>query len=90
MRKVVFLPGNSELEAIEGERWISLLTGSDEKKRRQNVLTDFAPLAAVRGERDLDDPDLMDEIRQYREQEIDLLISTDVLSEGQNLQERSI
>ena len=72
---------------LNGERWISLLTGSDDKKRRQDVLTYFAPLAAVRGERDLDDPDLLDEIKQYREQEIDFLISTDVLSEGQNLQD---
>lgn len=73
---------------LSGGQWISVLTGLDDKKRRQTVLSHFAPLAALREEdRALNDPELLLEIRPFREQGIDLLISTDVLSEGQNLQD---
>lgn len=68
-------------------QWVSVLTGSDDKKRRQTVLTHFAPLAALREERALDDPALLLEIQPLREQGVDVLIATDVLSEGQNLQD---
>ncbi|MCL4554211.1 MAG: phospholipase D-like domain-containing protein [Actinobacteria bacterium] len=72
---------------LSGERWISLLTGSDDKKRRAQVLAHFAPLAALREDRDIDDPELAAEIAPFRERGIDVLIATDVLSEGQNLQD---
>ncbi len=68
-------------------QWLSVLTGSDDKKRRQRILTHFVPLAALREDRALDDPDLLTEIGPFREQAIDILIATDVLSEGQNLQD---
>jgi len=68
-------------------RWMSKLTGSDEKKRRVEILAHFAPLAAVRDVEALDDPDLLDKIKPYRQQSIEILIATDVLSEGQNLQD---
>lgn len=72
---------------LSGGQSVSVLTGADDRKRRQTILTHFAPLAALRNERDLDDPDLLAEIQPFREQGIDLLIATDVLSEGQNLQD---
>ena len=72
---------------LSGGQWVSVLTGSSDKKRRQTVLTHFAPLAALREDRPLDDPGLLLEIQPFRDQGIDVLIATDVLSEGQNLQD---
>ncbi|MDI6711608.1 MAG: helicase-related protein [Anaerosomatales bacterium] len=72
---------------LAGERWLSVLTGTDDRKRRAEVLAHFAPLAALRGDRDLDDPELLQEIAPLQERRIDVLIATDVLSEGQNLQD---
>jgi superfamily II DNA or RNA helicase len=75
------------LSNLSGERWLSVLTGADDRKRRAEVLAHFAPLAALREDRDIDDPELLAEIAPYRERRIDVLIATDVLSEGQNLQD---
>lgn len=72
---------------LSDQRWTSLLTGGDDQKRRQNVLEHFAPLATNRETEPLDDPLLLDRIRPFRERSIELLIATDVLSEGQNLQD---
>lgn len=67
--------------------WMSVLTGADDAKRRAAVLERFAPLSTHRDAEPIDDPALADKIRPYREEGIDLLIATDVLSEGQNLQD---
>ncbi len=75
------------LSNLSGERWHSVLTGSDDKRRRAEVLAHFAPLATLREDRDIDDPELVAEIAPFREACIDVLIATDVLSEGQNLQD---
>ncbi len=72
---------------LANKRWMSLLTGSDDQKRRQAVLERFAPLATHREAEPLDDPLLLNRIRPLRESSIELLIATDVLSEGQNLQD---
>lgn len=69
------------------KRWMSMLTGSDDQKRRQAVLERFAPLATHREAEPLDDPFLLNKVRPLRESSIELLIATDVLSEGQNLQD---
>ena len=66
---------------------MSLLTGSDDQKRRQAVLEHFAPLATYRETESLDDPVLLQKIQPFRDRSIELLIATDVLSEGQNLQD---
>ena len=68
-------------------RWVSLLTGAANQNRRRAVLERFAPLAAHRETEPLDDPELLEKVKPYREEGIDLLIATDVLSEGQNLQD---
>ena len=68
-------------------RWLSLLTGGDDQKRREAVLDRFAPLASHREAEPLDDPALEERIRPYRDESIEVLIATDVLSEGQNLQD---
>ena len=68
-------------------RWMSKLTGADSKKRRTEVLSYFAPLATIREDEALDDPVLLEKVEPFRAEGIDLLISTDVLSEGQNLQD---
>lgn len=70
-----------------GAAWIALLTGSDEKKRRSEVLQYFAPLAFHREMEPPGDPILLDKVAPFREEGIDILIATDVLSEGQNLQD---
>ncbi len=72
---------------LANKRWMSLLTGSDDQKRRQAVLERFAPLATHREAEPLNDPLLINKIRPLRESSIELLIATDVLSEGQNLQD---
>ena len=63
------------------------LTGDDKRERRQNVLSYFAPLAFNREAEPIEDPDLLARIAPFREKGIELLIATDVLSEGQNLQD---
>ncbi len=68
-------------------RWMSLLTGNDNQQRRRTVLEHFAPLATFREAEPLDDLALNEKIRPLRKQDIQLLIATDVLSEGQNLQD---
>ncbi|MEW6033603.1 MAG: helicase-related protein [Chloroflexota bacterium] len=72
---------------LSNHRWTSLLTGSDDQKRRRAVLEHFAPLASFREAEPLDDPALVERVRTCREKSIELLIATDVLSEGQNLQD---
>ena len=66
---------------------MSLLTGGDDQNRRRSVLERFAPLATHRETEPLDDPALLRKIGPLRAQGIELLIATDVLSEGQNLQD---
>ncbi len=66
---------------------MSLLTGSDDQKRRQVVLEHFAPLASYRETEALDDSALLQKIKPFRDESIEILIATDVLSEGQNLQD---
>ena len=68
-------------------RWVSLLTGAAQQNRRRAVLERFAPLATHRETEALDDPTLLGKVRPLREKGIDFLITTDVLSEGQNLQD---
>ena len=72
---------------LEDERWMSLITGGDDQGRRRAVLERFAPLAAHRETEPSDDPALLRKIEPLRTQSIELLIATDVLSEGQNLQD---
>jgi hypothetical protein len=82
------LKQNIRIESnLANKRWMSLLTGSDDQKRRQAVLERFAPLATHREAEPLDDTLLLAQIRPLRESSIELLIATDVLSEGQNLQD---
>jgi hypothetical protein len=66
---------------------MSILTGTDDRKRRSEVLAHFAPLATHRESEPLDDPNLLERIKPLRDNSIELLIATDVLSEGQNLQD---
>ncbi len=68
-------------------RWMAELTGGDDQRRRQEVLSYFAPLAFNRETEAVDDPVLLEKIAPFRAEGIDLLIATDVLSEGQNLQD---
>ena len=72
---------------LEDGRWMSLLTGGDDHGRRRAVLERFAPLAAHRETEPSDDPALLRKIEPLSAQSIELLIATDVLSEGQNLQD---
>ena len=72
---------------LTDKRSMSLLTGRDNQGRRRAVLERFAPLATHREAEPLDDEALIAKIGPLRDQSIELLISTDVLSEGQNLQD---
>jgi superfamily II DNA or RNA helicase len=60
---------------------IELLTGATPSKQRFEKVKRFAPKANCLNEEELQD---------YQNQEIDILICTDVLSEGQNLQDAGI
>lgn len=72
---------------LRDHRWMALLTGADDHKRRAEVLQYFAPLAFHRETEAPDDPILLERVEPFRAEGIDLLIATDVLSEGQNLQD---
>ena len=72
---------------LTDHRWLSLLTGADDQQRRRAVLERFAPLATHRETEPLDDPSLLGKVNPLRKESIELLIATDVLSEGQNLQD---
>lgn len=72
---------------LRADRWMALLTGADDQKRRTDILQYFAPLAFHRETEPPDDPVLLERIEPFRSEGIDLLIATDVLSEGQNLQD---
>jgi Helicase conserved C-terminal domain/SNF2-related domain/PLD-like domain len=69
------------------QRWMAQLTGADDQKRRLEILSYFAPLAFNRETEPPDDPVLLERVEPFRAEGIDLLIATDVLSEGQNLQD---
>lgn len=58
------------------------ITGETETEKRNNLIKRFAPLSNPSDEEE--------ELIQNPEEELQLLISTDVLSEGQNLQDASI
>ena len=68
-------------------RQMTMLTGQDDQNRRRAVLERFAPLATHRETEAIDDSGLQERIEPLRKESIDLLIATDVLSEGQNLQD---
>ena len=72
---------------LDDGRWMSILTGGDNQNRRRAVLERFAPVAAHRETEHMDDPALLSKVEPLRAQGIGLLIATDVLSEGQNLQD---
>ena len=72
---------------LKDGRWVSLLTGAADQNRRRAVLERFAPLATHREAEPLDDLALLEKVRPFRDEGIELLITTDVLSEGQNLQD---
>ncbi|MGE0598196.1 MAG: SNF2-related protein [Dehalococcoidia bacterium] len=72
---------------LSDHRWMALLTGADDHRRRAEVLQYFAPLAFHRETEAPDDPILLERVAPFRDEGIDLLIATDVLSEGQNLQD---
>jgi hypothetical protein len=59
---------------------IDLLTGDTKSKLRQEKVKCFAPLSNCQNE----------ELKVYQQKEIDILICTDVLSEGQNLQDAGV
>lgn len=61
-----------DLKTVLTDRQIGLLTGETDQKTRERIIREFAPKANQ---------------APYIEKEIDLLISTDILSEGQNLQD---
>lgn len=60
---------------------IDLFTGDTKSKERQQKVKRFAPLSNCENE---------EEIAEFQNQEIDILICTDVLSEGQNLQDAGV
>lgn len=70
------------------DRNITKLTGSDPPTKRRQVLLHFAPRATLRTEIGSEDEELIQHhIEECMKEPIDILISTDVLSEGQNLQD---
>ncbi|MDY7004427.1 MAG: helicase-related protein [Cyanobacteriota bacterium] len=79
-------------ELLKDEQWlnsmqvnrtinIDLLTGDTKSQQRQEKVKKFAPLSNCENE---------EEIAEFQKQEIDILICTDVLSEGQNLQDAGV
>jgi len=67
----------NDLKAELKDKRVELLTGETKPEIRERLIRDFAPISNTpKGEN-----------RPYIEKEIDVLVSTDILSEGQNLQD---
>jgi superfamily II DNA/RNA helicase len=63
---------HADLKAALKDKRVELLTGETKPDTRERLIRDFAPIANK---------------APYVEKEIDVLVSTDILSEGQNLQD---
>ena len=63
---------HADLQSALKDKRVELLTGVTNPKLRERIIRDFAPIANK---------------AVYVEKEIDVLVSTDILSEGQNLQD---
>ena len=63
---------HADLKSTLKDKRVELLTGKTDPDTRQRLIRDFAPIANK---------------APYVEKEIDVLVSTDILSEGQNLQD---
>ncbi len=68
---------------------LALLTGQSTATERKNLLERFAPDSNLSQE-DRETESVVRKQNTYREKEITILISTDVLSEGQNLQDAGV
>ncbi|MGH2415748.1 MAG: C-terminal helicase domain-containing protein [Microcystaceae cyanobacterium] len=60
---------------------IELITGATSGKQREEKVKRFSPKANAQGD---------EELEAHKQNPIDILISTDVLSEGQNLQDAGV
>jgi superfamily II DNA or RNA helicase len=77
------LQADAEWQATAGQPSFDLITGSTPPEARAVLVQRFAPRANA--------PDLASaEMPRVEGEELDLLISTDVLSEGQNLQDAAV
>ena len=63
---------HADLKAALNDKRVELLTGETKEDTRTRIIKDFAPVANK---------------ADYVQREIDVLVSTDILSEGQNLQD---
>ena len=80
-------------ETVEDKEWldaagnpaIGLISGGTDPKSREKIVKRFAPVANT-----VDSQEGDQERARLREEEIQILISTDVLSEGQNLQDAGV
>jgi len=63
---------HADLKAALGDKRVELLTGETKEDTRTRIIKDFAPIANK---------------ADHVQREIDVLVSTDILSEGQNLQD---
>ncbi len=70
-----------EMQVNGRQPTIDLITGDTKSKQRQEKVKYFAPKANCENE---------EELQEYQSKEIDILICTDVLSEGQNLQDAGV
>ena len=61
-----------DLRGALKDKQVRILTGKTDPKTREHIIKEFAPIANK---------------AQYVKKEIDVLVSTDILSEGQNLQD---
>jgi hypothetical protein len=63
---------HADLKAALNDKRVELLTGETKDDTRTRIIKDFAPIANK---------------AEYVKREVDVLVSTDILSEGQNLQD---
>ncbi len=68
-----------------GEPSIGLISGSTDPGQRERLVRRFAPIANTSNE-----PEFERERAELLEDQLDILVSTDVLSEGQNLQDAGV
>ena len=79
------LKGDVKWAHLAGAPVIQIITGSTKPDERESIVKRFAPISNTTS-----DEEGLAQRQRLKEHEIDILISTDVLSEGQNLQDAGV
>jgi superfamily II DNA or RNA helicase len=83
------LSADTEWVELAGQPRLGIISGKTDPSSRENIVRRFAPVANTPADPVTGQPNER-ELQKLRAEEIQILISTDVLSEGQNLQDAGV